>query len=50
MTADLQALLQGAESIYRDRELETVQRWKKETGGLAIGYMPIYVPCELFHA
>jgi len=50
MAADLQALLQGAEAIYRDREFETVQRWKKETGGLAIGYMPIYVPCELFHA
>ena len=50
MAADLQALLSGAESIYRDREFEAVQRWKKETGGLAVGYMPIYVPCELFHA
>ena len=27
-----------------------MRRWKDETGGLAVGYMPIYVPCELFHA
>ena len=50
MHQDLTALLNRAESLYRDRAFESVQRWKKETGGLAIGYMPIYVPCELFHA
>ncbi len=43
-------LVDRAESLYRDYSLETVRRWKQSTGGLAIGYMPIYVPRELFHA
>ncbi len=39
-----------AETIARDYRLSTVREWKAETGGIAIGYMPIYVPRELLHA
>jgi benzoyl-CoA reductase subunit C len=39
-----------AEALYRDYRLSRVRRWKEETSGLAIGYMPIYVPRELLHA
>jgi benzoyl-CoA reductase subunit C len=45
-----QELLASAEEIYRDYRLESVRKWKKGTGGLAIGYMPIYIPRELLHA
>ena len=39
-----------AEALYRDYRLPSVREWKAETGGLAIGYMPIYVPRELLHS
>jgi len=48
--ADLKALLERAETLYRDNTLESVRQWKGRTGGLAVGFMPIYVPRELFHA
>lgn len=48
--ADLSALYSRAEAIYRDYSLGTVREWKARTGGLAIGYMPIYIPTELLHA
>ncbi|HEX9637342.1 MAG TPA: benzoyl-CoA reductase subunit C [Acidobacteriota bacterium] len=48
--SSLQALVARAEELYRDTELGSVRRWKQRSGGLAIGYMPIYVPLELFHA
>jgi len=48
--ADLKALLERAETLYRDNTLEAVRGWKERTGGLAVGFMPIYVPRELFHA
>ncbi len=47
---DLAGILERAEALYRDLSLESVRRWKDETGGLAVGYMPIYVPCEVLHA
>jgi len=47
---DLPALVDAAESLYRDYRLSSVREWKARTGGLAIGYMPIYVPCEILHA
>jgi benzoyl-CoA reductase subunit C len=50
MPRDLTDLLQRAEELYRDLSFSSVRRFKDETGGLAVGYMPIYVPCELFHA
>lgn len=46
----LGALVAKAEGIYRDYSLATVREWKARTGGLAIGFMPIYVPCEILHA
>jgi benzoyl-CoA reductase subunit C len=44
------ALVERAERIYRDRSLGAVRAWKERTGGLAIGFMPVYVPRELLHA
>lgn len=49
-TVDLPALLARAEHLYRDLRLSTVSDWKRETGGLAIGYLPVYVPREMLHA
>ncbi len=46
----LAELLGRAENINRDYSLGVVQEWKKRTKGLAIGYMPVYVPRELLHA
>jgi benzoyl-CoA reductase subunit C len=46
----LDALLARADALYRDYRLESVREWKARTGGLAIGYLPIYVPRELLHA
>jgi len=47
---ELRQLVERAESIYRDHTLGEVRRFKEETGGLAIGFMPIYVPRELLWA
>ena len=48
--APLADLVSRAEVLYRDYRLKTVREWKARTGGLAVGYMPIYVPCELLYA
>ena len=48
--ASLQSLVAGAEALVRDYRLGSVREWKRRTGGLAIGFMPIYVPRELLHA
>jgi benzoyl-CoA reductase subunit C len=48
--SNLSALLARAEELYRDYRLESVRAWKVRTGGLAVGYMPIYVPRELLDA
>lgn len=50
MAGELQGLLTRAENLYQDLSFGSVRQWKQRTGGLAIGYMPIYVPCELLHA
>jgi benzoyl-CoA reductase subunit C len=47
---DLGALLGRAEELYRDLRLSSVSAWKARTGGLAVGFLPIYVPRELFWA
>jgi len=49
-TSPLTTLVERADAIYRDYSLTTVQEWKARTGGLAVGYMPIYVPCEILDA
>jgi benzoyl-CoA reductase subunit C len=46
----LDTIVARAEALARDLTLASVREWKRKTGGLAIGYMPIYVPRELFHA
>lgn len=43
-------LVSTADETFRDYRLARVRAWKARTGGLAIGYMPIYVPRELLHA
>ncbi len=50
MSTDLQTLLQEAEELAFDIDSSYVKAWKEKTGGLAIGYLPIYVPRELLHA
>ncbi|MEZ5064891.1 MAG: benzoyl-CoA reductase subunit C [bacterium] len=39
-----------AEALFRDLRFGSVREWKERTGGLAIGYMPIWIPTELLHA
>jgi benzoyl-CoA reductase subunit C len=46
----LESLVERADALYRDYRLTAVREWKARTGGLAIGYMPIYVPRELLDA
>lgn len=46
----LTTLVDRADAIYRDYSLSTVREWKARTGGLAVGFMPIYVPCEILDA
>ncbi len=43
-------IAEKAETLSRDYRLSAVREWKAETSGIAIGYMPIYVPRELLHA
>ncbi|MEW5981285.1 MAG: benzoyl-CoA reductase subunit C [Acidobacteriota bacterium] len=49
-TERLGRLVGRADALYRDYRLTAVREWKARTGGLAIGYLPIYVPRELLHA
>ncbi|HEX5051498.1 MAG TPA: 2-hydroxyacyl-CoA dehydratase, partial [Planctomycetota bacterium] len=49
-TATLSTLLRRAEDLYRDLRLGAVREWKQRTAGLAIGYLPVYVPREMLHA
>ncbi len=50
MTKRLNELVARAEMLNQDYTLPEVRRWKATTGGLAIGYMPVYVPRELLHS
>jgi len=50
MTPRLEAILDRAERLYRDVALGSVHEWKAETGGLAVGFLPIWAPRELLHA
>jgi benzoyl-CoA reductase subunit C len=44
------AIAEQAEALWRDLSFSSVARWKAETGGLAVGYMPVWAPRELLHA
>ena len=46
----LRELLERSSRLCRDNTLSTVRAWKERTGGLAIGFMPVYVPRELLHS
>jgi len=46
----LTALVERADALFRDQALAAVRDWKTRTGGLAVGFLPIYVPRELLHA
>ena len=46
----ISAIVGRADEIYRDYSLPTVRAWKARTGGLAVGFMPIYIPCEILDA
>ena len=46
----LTALVDRADALFRDQALGAVRDWKTRTGGLAVGFLPIYVPRELLHA
>lgn len=48
--AAIQDMMREAEARIRDHTFASVRAWKARTGGLAIGFMPIYVPRELLHA
>ena len=50
MSSPIESTVAKAETLVRDRALACVKAWKRRTGGLAIGFMPIYVPRELLHA
>jgi benzoyl-CoA reductase subunit C len=50
VSTDLASLVGRAEGLCRDHRLASVCAWKQATGGLAIGYLPVYVPRELLHA
>ena len=49
-TRTLPALLDHTLELHADKRFEAVRAWKAKTGGLAVGYMPVYVPRELLHA
>ncbi len=45
-----QALAARCEELIQDHRLGAVRSWKARTGGLAIGFMPVWAPRELLHA
>jgi benzoyl-CoA reductase subunit C len=46
----LQLLLDRVEQLVRDHSFASVHDWKRRTGSLAVGFMPVYVPRELLHS
>ncbi|MEE8201031.1 MAG: benzoyl-CoA reductase subunit C [Candidatus Acidoferrales bacterium] len=51
MKPALEKLVQRAQQLYDDLNLDAVRAWKQAAPGRkAIGHMPIYVPRELIHA
>lgn len=43
-------LLARAQALHHDLRYESVRAWKERSGGLAVGYLPVYVPRELLWA
>lgn len=46
----VRAVLDRAEVLYRDLRFQAVREWKQRSGGLAVGFLPVYVPRELLWA
>ena len=46
----IDAVVGPATELFRDLHFTSVRRWKERTGGLAVGYLPIWVPTEILHA
>ncbi|MCK6479074.1 MAG: benzoyl-CoA reductase subunit C [Planctomycetes bacterium] len=44
------AVVARCTALMQDLRLGSVRAWKERTGGLAVGYMPVYVPREVLHA
>ena len=45
------AIVQQCQGLFEDLDFKAVKDWKTAVSGRkAIGYMPVYVPCELIHA
>jgi benzoyl-CoA reductase subunit C len=48
--SDRDAIVSTAEALWREPRLAPVRDWKARTGGLAVGFLPVYAPRELLHA
>ena len=49
--ATLEALVEHAESLYRDTRFNSVREWKDaKPGRKAVGFMPVWAPRQLVHA
>ena len=47
---NLNSIIEHCESLYTDLDFSYVKQWKKDSGGKAIGFLPVYVPREIIHA
>jgi benzoyl-CoA reductase subunit C len=48
---EVSRIVQRCEALFEDLDFTAVKQWKAAAPGRkAIGYMPVYVPCELIHA
>ena len=46
-----EALIGRCRDLHDDCNFEAVRQWRERTGGgLAFGYLPIYIPAEILHA
>ena len=45
----IEPIVSRAEELFRDLQFGSVRAWKERTGGLAVGYMPIWIPAEGYH-
>jgi benzoyl-CoA reductase subunit C len=48
---EVTGIVQRCEALFEDLHFNAVKEWKAAVPGRkAIGYMPVYVPCEIVHA
>lgn len=46
----VKSVIDRCTEIYEDVQLQYVRQWKEKTGGMAVGYLPIWIPKEIFYA